>query len=91
MKWPDNNGDRISILNLAQEKFLKIKSTTQPVVSPQDTTKDDIDIKKLRDFYSSLTIEDKFKLGVLQDLELEYLNNLDRNIDNYIFSLKCKL
>ena len=91
MKWPDNNGDRISILNLAQEKFLKIKSTTQPVVSPQDTTKDDIDIKKLRDFYSSLTKEDKFKLGVLEELELEYLNNLDRNIDNYIFSLKCKL
>jgi hypothetical protein len=91
MKWPDNNGDRISILNLAQEKFLKIKSTTQPVVSPQDTTKDDIDIKKLRDFYSSLTKENKFKLGVLQDLELEYLNNLDRNIDNYIDSLKCKL
>lgn len=78
--------------------FDKNKSTvttevklTQPTVSSQDTTKDDIDIKKLKDFYVSLTKENQFKLGILDELELDYLNKPDRNIDNYIDSLKCKL
>jgi hypothetical protein len=29
------------------------------------------------------------KLGLLEELELEYLNNPNRNIDDYIDSLKC--